>query len=149
MQKIFDSNKSADILYTEVIKKTNKSQKTLLSTNNLNKIKWQTVEPVRLIKSNMILPLKSSNLSLNNKFENNNNIICNKSININSNIISFRKNSNTNLVKRFITFDDVRIIMNDDQLKEFKEIIDKAFTKNRKVDLKDLIKNLTTAKIFV
>lgn len=140
MQKIFDSNKSADILYTEVIKKTNKSQKTLLSANNLNKFKWQTVVPVRLIKSNMILPLKSSNLSLNNKFENSNNIICNKSININSNIISFRKNSNTSLVKRFITFDDVRIIMNDDQLKEFKEIIDKAFTKNRKVDLKDLIK---------
>ena len=83
MQKIFDSNKSADILYTEVIKKTNKSQKTLLSTNNLNKFKWQTVEPVRLIKSNMILPLKSSNLSLNNKFENNNNIIC-------ANISSFK-----------------------------------------------------------
>jgi hypothetical protein len=141
MQKIFDSSKSADILYTEVIKKTNKCQKTS-SASNLNKFKWQTVEPVRLIKSNMILPLKSSNLSLNNKLENNNsNIICNKSININSNIISFRKNSNTSLVKRFITFDDVKIIMNDDQLKEFKEIIDKAFTKNKKkVDLKDLTK---------
>jgi len=142
MQKIFDSSKSSEILYSELIKKSNKKShhKTSSACNlNNNFNKWQTVEPIRLIKSNMILPLKSNNNRSINKFEksNNNTNRSNSNVSINYSTINFRKNSNTSnntcLVKRIKTFDDVKIIMNDEQLSEFREIIDKAFKKNKKV----------------
>jgi len=136
MQKIFDfdSNKNTENTQPDILSASSSKNELKIgelkavSTSSLrsltNNPKWSVVEPPRLVKSNMSLVANSSNLSTNSLRPSKNNTISQ------INTVSKNDSISKSLVKRKLkTFDDVEIIMNDDQLVDFSRIMNKAFKK--------------------
>lgn len=134
MSKIFDFDVNKIDYNKEKINQSFKKMKKPLSENNLKLYrsssylsfgkKWDTIEPPKIIKSNM--SLTNANVPTKHSFlRNSNTNLC-----FLSNKTSRASNSSSSsLVKKFKTFDDVQIIVNDDQLKDFKQLIDYLFKK--------------------
>ena len=129
MQKIFDFDLSKITENTQAASSRKNEQpiaEVKFSKSSISSLiknpKWNVVEPPRLVKSNMSLSANSSNLSTNSLISFKNNVASK----INPSINNF--SSSKSLVKgKLKTFEDVEIIMNDDQLIDFRCLIDKAF----------------------
>ena len=141
MQKIFDfenteikveKSASSSVLITKALKEKNDLLNISISDNSLQKSpikksssKWSTIEPPKLVKSNMSFTSTKSNLIYKKtSFVNNSPSETNSNIRLSNSGNSLNKN-------KFKTFDDVQIVLNDDQLKEFRELIDKLFKRVR------------------
>lgn len=142
MQKIFDFDTSNTRI--EKSKSSSIISKIILDESELNKplseasllkrhpikaaCKWDTIEPPKLVKSNMT----SATLKV-DSVQHKESQLPRKNASMSPEIFAYKKVSQrkNSLKKKFKTFDDVKIILNDDQLKEFREIIDMLFRKVR------------------